>query len=222
MKSKPLIKVFIGILFILTLGSAAFPCWLANGSGRGYEEPLGKYTAGSFEGYVAEGAGYFLDSYAHMLLFMKKLEVGGENSVKDTDTALLLDAALKSMEQAYKTYVELKRQADATPYNLAVIDGLLKFDYENFRTAYGIEDKSFDRARDYLGKGDIRSVYGAMVADTEIIFRLLLRVKTQVSAGTFPSTWDVWKLDRAYSDTARFGQYVSRVFDAMDGAGVSK
>lgn len=222
MKSKIFLRMFVGILFILVLGSSAFPWWTVNRSGSGFEEPIGTVAAISIENYVVNGAGYFLDSYAHTLLFMKKLELGGESSVKDTDTVLLLDTALKVMEQAHKTYLELKSLADATPYNISVIDGLIKFDYDNFRTVYGIEDKNFDRARDYLGKGDIRSVYGALVSDTEIIIRLLLKVKAQVSAGTFPSTWDVWKLDRAYSDTARFGQYVSRVFDSLDAAGVSK
>jgi hypothetical protein len=198
------------------LGSFAFPCWVVNRSGGGFEEPTGITAAISIENYVVQGAGYFLDSYANTLLFMKKLELGGESSVKDTDTALLLDTALKGMEQAHKTYEELKSLADATPYNVSVIDGLIKFDYDNFRALYSIEDKNFDRARDYLGKGDIRAVYGALVSDTEIIIRLLLKVKAQLSAGTFPSTWDVWKLDRAYSDTARFGQYVSRIFDAMN------
>ncbi|MDQ1355074.1 MAG: hypothetical protein QG657_5383 [Acidobacteriota bacterium] len=219
MKSKKFLRMFVGILFIVWLGSSAFPWWTINRSGSGFEAPSGLTATINLENYVVQGAGYFLDSYANTLLFMKKLELGGESSLKEADTSLLLDVALKNMEQANKTYLELKRLADITPYNVSAIDGLMKFDYENFRTVYDIEDKSFDRARAFLGKGDIRAIYGAMVYDTETILKLLLRVKAQLLAGTFPSTWDVWKLDRAYSDTARFGQYVSRIFDALDGDG---
>jgi hypothetical protein len=70
--------------------------------------------------------------------------------------------------------------------------------------------------RETLVKGDIRAVYGLIITDAETIIKRLNQVKSQVDAGAFPSTWDVWQLDRAYSDSARFGQYVSRIFDALN------
>lgn len=219
MKNKTVINVFIMIFLLVALSNFAFPWWTVNNSDSAFTEPMGKEVGISLENYIVTGAGYFLDSYAHTLLFMRKLELGGESSVKDEDTLLLLDAALKSITQANQTYLELKRRADNTPYNQPVIEALSTYDYEDFRLANGIEDKVFDRARDFLAKGDIRSIYGAMVDDTDSICKLLLRVKTQVNAGAFPLTFDVWKLDQAYSGTERFGQYVSRVFDAVTAAG---
>jgi hypothetical protein len=215
MNWKKILKKAAGILFIIALTVNAFPRWYVNGSDRGFEDPGKSSAAISLEAYVVQGAGYFLDSYAHTLLFMKKLEWSGKNGAVDPESALLLDNALKSMELAHDAFSELKRLADTTPYNTAVIDALCKFDYDDFRAAYGIEDKTFDRVRYYLSNGDIRSVYGDIVTDTGTIVKLLKEIKEQVDTGAFPSTWDVWKLDRTYSAAERFGQYTARVFDAI-------
>jgi hypothetical protein len=51
--------------------------------------------------------------------------------------------------------------------------------------------------------------------DTGNIPDLLKRVKEQVDAGVFPSSADVWKLERTYSDSLRFGQCVARVFEII-------
>ncbi len=215
MNRKKILKKAAGILFIFALSVNAFPHWLANGSGKGFEDPGESSAAVSLESYVVEGAGYFLDSYAHTLLFMKKLEWSGKTGVVDAESILLLDRALKSMELAHDAFSQLKRRADTTPYNTAVTDALRKFDYDGFRAAYDIRDKTFDTVRDYLSKGDIRSVYGDIVTDTGTIIKLLKEIKEQVEAGTFPSTWDVWKLDRTCSAVERFGQHTARVFDAI-------
>lgn len=215
-KKRFFLEMAAVILITAVLGVDAFPHWYVNGSGKGFDGPGENSAAVSLEAYVVEGAGYFLDSHAHTLLFMKKLEWSGKNGMVDAEAALLLDNALNSMEQAHAIFSELKGLADTTPYNTAVTDALRKFDYDAFRAAHGIDDKIFDRVRDCLGKGDIRSVYGDIVTDTGTIIELLKRVKDRVDAGVFPSNWEVWKLDRAYSDSQRFGQYVSRVFDAVE------
>jgi hypothetical protein len=215
-KKRFFLEMAVVILMTAVLGIDAFPRWYVNGSGKGFDDPGENSAAVSLEAYVVEGAGYFLDSHAHTLLFMKKLEWGGKNGLVDAEAAPLLDSALKSMEKAHATFIELKGLADTTPYNTAVTDALRQFDYDAFRAAYGIEDKTFDRVREYLGKGDIRSVYGDIVTDTGTIIELLNRVKDRVDAGVFPPNREVWMLDRAYSDSQRFGQYVSRVFDALE------
>lgn len=215
-KKRFFLEMAAVILVTAVLGIDAFPRWVANTSGKGFDGPGENSAAISLEAYVVEGAGYFLDSHAHTLLFMKKLEWNCKSGMVDAEAALLLDKALKSMEQAHAAFSELKRLADTTPYNTAVTDALRKFDYDAFQAAYGIDDKIFDRVRDCLGKGDIRSIYGDIVTGTGKIIQLLNRVKDRVDAGVFPSNWDVWKLDRAYSDSQRFGQYVSRVFDTVE------
>lgn len=215
MNCKTVLKVMTGLLLIIALGINAFPRWLANGSGKGFDDTGEGFAAVSLEVYVVEGAGYFLDSYANALLFMKHLESMDKNAVNDTEAVSMLNNALRSMEKANAVFKQLKFLADVTPYKPAVTDALCKFDYEAFQAAYGIDDNIFDRVRDYLGKGDIRAVYGDIVTDTGTIAALLKQVKEQVDAGIFPSTWDVWKLDRAYSDSQRFGQYAARVFDAL-------
>jgi len=209
------VKLSIVILFVIILCSQAFPHWYVNKSGGAFVDPGSGVAAVRLEDYVVEGAGYFLDSYANTLLFMKKLEWTGKDNASAAEATPLLENALKSMESAYAAFTELKRLADMSPYDTTVTEALRKFDYDGFRAAYRIDDKIFARVRDYLAKGDIRSVYRDIAADTGTIIMQLKLVKTQVDAGAFPSTWDVWKLDRAYSDSERFGQYVARVFDAL-------
>ncbi len=215
LKKHSILKIIAGILFIMTMSVTAFPWWYANHSGRGFDGD-GESSI-SLEDYVIEGAGYFLDSYANTLVFMKKTELSGREGMDYQESALLLDRALKSMEQANNTYIHLKELADGTPYNPGVIDALKRFDYDAFRETNGLDihDRIFARVMEHLGKGDIRSIYGDIIVDTGNILNLLKRVKEQVDAGLFPSSADVWKLQRTYSDSLRFGQCVARVFEII-------
>ncbi|NIM14700.1 MAG: hypothetical protein GTO45_22145, partial [Candidatus Aminicenantes bacterium] len=63
---KASISIIMGVFIVLLLGVNSFSCWFANGIDKGSD---GETT---IQNDVVNGAGYFLDSYANTLLFMKK------------------------------------------------------------------------------------------------------------------------------------------------------
>ncbi|MCP5047178.1 MAG: hypothetical protein GY940_08400, partial [bacterium] len=162
-----------------------------------------------------EGAGYFLESYSDTLLFMKKVELSGRDGLDHGELSAMLGSALTNMEQANKTYGALKQRADGTPYNTAVTGSLQGFDYVGFGAANGLEKGVVDRVKNFLSKGDVRSVYREIVMDTGTIAGLLKELKEQVDGGAFPSIKDTWKLNRAFSQSLGFGQCVAEVFDRV-------
>ncbi len=196
----------MGVFILLLLGVNAFSVWFANGIDKGSD---GETT---IQNDVVNGAGYFLDSYANTLLFMKKTELSVYQGMNYDELSNLLNKAVESMRAANETYARLKQAADNTPYNAEVIDYLKNYDYNNLQEAAGLDEVVFAEVKMYLGNGDIRGVYAKILADTEKILSLFTPVKAAVDAGKFPTLADVWNLNQAFSRTLMFGQYAARVF----------
>ncbi len=214
------LKIMAGVFLCSILTVNSYSLWINNKSGLGFCEGCGDSAPSSTmtEGtstigdYIVRGAGYYIESYAGVLQFMQKVELKEQSGLNYEELKVILDKALESMANANTTYVSLQQLADNTPYNYAVIEELKDFDYDRFSKDNGFRADTFSRVKKYLGKGDIRSIYGEMVLDTGEILALLHRLKLQVDAEEFPSKEDVWKLSPMYAGTQLFGQYVSQVF----------
>ncbi len=202
--------IFVFTFLILFLSTNIFSLWYLNYSdiaygGDGESSP-------AMSGLIIDGCGYFLESYANTLLFMKKIEWSGKTALDYDELKNILEKAMDNMKSANETYVNLKQAADAAPYNPAVILALKNFDYDGFKEANSLNGDVFNQVKGYLVKGDIRGVYARILLDTENLIILLERIKVQVDTGDFPVIGDVWNLNHAYSQSLLFGQYLSRVF----------
>ena len=214
LKTKSSGIMILGIILLVLMNTNVFPCWISNTTGDGFVDggDAESRTASAIEDYIVDGAGYFLDSYDKVLVFMKKTELMDKQSVSNEELASLLDTALAQMQLANDTYVNLKMTADNTPYNTVVIDALKNFNYDAFKEKNGLNGDVFKVAAKYLSKGDIRGVYGKTLEDTGKIIDLLNQVKNKIDAGVVPPLNEVWKLNQAYSQSLLFGQYVTQVF----------
>lgn len=215
-KTKTMSRIIIGVLILILFKFNTFSVWYVNGSEGGFVGSGDENDTGTTIGdYVVDGAGYFLESYTNILDFMKKVEWSQKQVVSNDELVKLLDTALDNMKQANQTYIGLKQLADTTPYNYAVIDALKSFDYDGFQVEKNLNDGIFTGVRNYLAKGDIRGIYGKIIADTEQIVVLLNRVKENVNAGVFPPLKETWKLNQSYSQSLLFGQYIAQIFDCI-------
>jgi len=214
-KKINVMKICAAALFIVAITVPAFPRWYINFTENAFDTTGQGSAAVSLEEMVKAGAGYFLDSYANTMSFLKESEGSDPAGAVEPGLVLLLDRAREGMERANNTFNQLKRLADATPYNRTVIGLLSKFDYDGFQAAYGIDDPTFARVRELLAKGDIRSIYGEIARQTGDLVQLLVQVKDRAEPGASLSNWDVWKLERAYAESLRYGQYTARVFDSL-------
>jgi hypothetical protein len=209
-KKYSILRVLLGIIMIIFLNLNSFSWWYANHTNNAYGGD--GESSPAMSGLIIDGAGYFLESYANTLIFMKKIEWSGKTALDYNELKNLVDKALDNMKSANETYVFLKQAADAAPYNPAVIDALKHFDYDGFKEANSLNGDIFNQVKGYLVKGDIRGAYARILLDTENLIILLERIKVQVDAGDFPVIGDVWNLNHAYSQSLLFGHYLSRVF----------
>ena len=205
-KRKSTLRITLGVLFLLLLNFYSFSWWFANGT------PVGFTGNPAIQSDVVTGGGYFLDSYILTLSFMQKTELSVFQGLNYDELSGLLDRAAESMKLANETYAGLKQAADNTPYNQTVIEALKYFDYDSLQKTLGLDAAAFSEVKSYLVNGDIRGVYGKILADTGKIISLLKPVKSAIAERTFPALTEVWNLNQAYSRLLLFGQYVSTVF----------
>jgi hypothetical protein len=215
------VKFILVIVLVIFMKAYLFSWVFANGSGNAYEPPPDPGSESRLTGTVtmeadiARGAGYFLEAYAHTLLFMNQLELSNFQGLDYRQLRFLLDTALKRMKQANAAYIHLHRTAEYTPYNPVVIDGLKNFNYEALCISLGLNREIFAGVQAYLGSGSVTEMYGKLISDMEAIIKLITKVKENIDNGVFPNTSRVRQLSQAFSKSLLFGQYVADVFENL-------
>ena len=212
-KKVAILEVLLGVFVLCAFQMDAFPRFILNGGAASFEEQAQPVI----EGYVAEGAGYFLKSHSDTLLLLNKIELSDLNGVDYTELQQLVDNALYNMQNAKTKYTSLTQIADTALYEQAVIDQLLTFDYYSFQQAKGLNGIIFDQVGTYLGTGDVRGMYHKILSDTQEIIDKLTVVKSIIDSGTLPETASLWRLNQSYSDTQFLGQYAAEVFYDITG-----
>jgi len=207
------LKVLLGVFVLSAFQMIAFPRFILNGGAASFEEQ----DQPAIEGYVAEGAGYFLKSHSDTLLLLNKIELSDLNGVDYAELQQLVDNALYNMQNAEANYTFLTQTADTAIYEQAVIDQLLAFDYYSFQQAKGLNGIIFDQVETYLGTGDVRGIYHKILSDTREIIDKLTVAKSIIDSGTLPETASLWRLNQSYSDTQFLGQYAAEVFYDITG-----
>jgi hypothetical protein len=212
-----ILKILLVMTALMIVNTNSFAIWWCNntdGAFNGSGEDISASTD-LIEQYIAEGAGYFLDSYSCTLQFMRKVELAINRELNYPELNQLLDSALTNMEQARATYKLLKETADQTSYNPAVIDALKNFNYDMYCYSNGLNREIFNGVKSYLIRGQVREIYGKLLSDMGTIIDLLQTVKKNIDNNLFPPVGTVRQLNQTFSTSLLFGQYVAGVFEAL-------
>jgi len=105
--------------------------------------------------------------------------------------------------------------AEATPYNEDVIVKLAVFDYTGFMMEKGLNGNIFEEVEGYLVNGDITGVYKNISTRFKTIQDKISQIKSEINSGKIPGISQCWELSETCWQTLLFGQYVSRVFYAI-------
>lgn len=215
MKSKnTALKLMMITLVILGLGINGYTFIKSNGSGRGYDDDDGGRIAytNTIEYYVIVGAGHYLKASAAVQQMLNLYEM---QDVEGLDKEALESAAVSAishMANAIETYDQLIQKAEATPYNIVVIDKLKNLDYTAFKDKYQLNDTVVMRVKDFLSKGNITGMYKQTRAEYSQMLELLLTMNSDLQQGSVPGISAFWQLNERMSESAIFGSYVARVF----------
>ncbi|MCX6581963.1 MAG: hypothetical protein NT166_17475 [Candidatus Aminicenantes bacterium] len=215
--SRILLAVFV--LFLVQVN--VFALIYGNESQKGFGNPGGKSSGPTIKTYVLQGAGYFLNSYSDILLFLNKIELAELNGVDYIELQNIVTRAGENIQQQKDAYLNLTQLADATPYDPAVIDQLSSFDYAAFQREKALNSVIFADVQSYLSKGDIRGVYHRFLAVAETLQAQLNTIKTDIDAGRYPQPSALWNLDQISAQSLLFGQYTAEVFYRVMNIGVT-
>ena len=216
-KKVTILKILLVMVALMIFNIHSFSWWVSNGSNGAFVSS-GNGISASIDllaQYIAEGAGYFLDSYSCTLQFMRKVELASNNELNYPELSQLLDAALVNMEHARAAYKLLKETVDQTSYNPAVIEALKNFNYDLYCYSNGLNREIFSTIKRYLIRGQVREIYGRLLADMETMINLLQSVKKNIDNNLFSPVGTVRQLNQTYSTSLLFGQYVAGVFEAL-------
>jgi hypothetical protein len=222
-KKNLILTILVGAMILFVTPASGFSRAVQNGAGGGYDDSDG--TGGVLSGYqgmkntiekyVIKGAGYYLDAYSDILVFLNRLEMYDIKGMDYNECRKLLDRALGNMINAVKTYERLIKKAEVTPYKEAVIANLMAFDYNGFMQERGLNSVIFGKVEAHLGKGDITGLLRQMYTEFTVIAGILGSVRDELYLGKLPEMSKVWTLNERCSQALLFGQYGSRVFYAV-------
>jgi len=214
-KKQIILKTIIGLIILLLFNYNSFSRIIANRGDCTFDN--GDEKGFSMNYYITEGAGYFLNSYSDMLLFLNKVEMSELNGIDYKELRTIIYKSIENMEKAKDAYYSLKQLAEGTPYNQSVINLLLTFDYDGFQNERGLNSDIFKDVEEFLGKGDVRGLFCQLLSDTDEILFKLYSIKVMVDADVFPELSKLWRVNHAYSETMLFGQFAAEVFYEVTG-----
>jgi hypothetical protein len=213
--------IFVVLIFSLIFGLShnVFAYIFGNGAGcascdsdNGEEQTKSDNTCDLINNYIEEGAGYFLDSYGDVLRLLNRVELSDQRNLDYDELNKIVDSGIRNLKSALQIYEKLIKIAELTPYNEAAIYKLETFDYKTFMEKNDLIPTIFNDLQTYLQNGNITGIYKRIYSDLNTLLNLLYVLKSEVSINKMPALSVVWKLNKKYSYTLLFGQYISEVF----------
>jgi hypothetical protein len=208
--------ILLGIVILTITTALSYARIMANYGENAYVDPVDPLNPETkskpLNTYIVNGAGSYLKAYANLMLFLNRVEMSDIDGIDYKEMGNILGNAVADMEKAKEAYTVLKQLMDTTPYNLNMIDYLLAFDYKGFQEVQGLNAPIFEQVGSYLGKGDVRGVFGYLLTSTADILDQLYQVKESVDIEKLPAVDDLWHINQDFSETMLFGQYAANVF----------
>jgi hypothetical protein len=222
-KKNLILTIIVGAMIVFLTPTNVLSRWVQNGAGGGYDE--GDGTSGllsgslsvgnTIENLVIKGAGYYLDAYSDILVFLNRMELSDMQGMNYAETRQILDRALGNMLNTLKTYEYLIKRAEVTPYNQAAISKLMDFDYDGFMQMRGLNSVIFGKVEDHLKRGDITGLLRQTYTEFTVIYWVLSSIRDELNLEKLPEMSKVWRLNERCSQVLLLGQYGSMVFYAV-------
>jgi len=173
-------------------------------------------TCFTIEELIIKGAEYFFKAHADINRLSENVEISDIYGADYYTLWWAVNSALDNMNMVRYYYQELQSKANNTPYNQVVINKLLNFDYDAFQEQNSLLKDVFSEVKGYLKNGDVRGVYSRTSAYFETLKNTLEAIQGELYAGQVPANAQMWNLNQVCTKAHMFGQYIARVFDAIE------
>jgi hypothetical protein len=222
-KSKNIMfQAIIGLVLIASLSNFSYSalsgnwreCLAAPGCTCSFTLDIAKSATTTLKTYIILSAGYSFDSYAAYQSFLSRVEMADINGIDYKELKSILYSAIEHMEKARASYENVKLIAVKTSYNQDLIDKLMKFDYEGFRSKYGLNEPIFERVKSLLLTGDVPGIDDNVIANMDTILKQLYTARAIVDNDSAPDVSTLWRINQSYFEAQLFGQYLSEILKA--------
>jgi hypothetical protein len=187
-----------------------------NGAGGGYEGSESPAVDNNpIEALIVEGGCFYLEANSYIQILLRTIEGQDREAVDFEELRLTAENAFEKMDLAVKTYENLVRLAESTPYNQIVISKLVNFDYDLFMQQQALNPAAWKEVEEYLKNGDITGVFKRVLSSFSNIASLAALMKSEISQHRLPPMPLCWQLNEKSAGASLFGSYVARVFDAI-------
>jgi hypothetical protein len=222
-KSKNImLQGIVGLVLVASLANFGYSyisgnwreCLSAPGCTCTLTSDIAKSTITTLKIYIMESAGYSFESYAAYQSFLNRVEMADINGIDYKELKTILYSAIERMEKARASYENVKLIAVKTSYNQDLIDKLMKFDYEGFRSQYGLNEPIFERVKSLLLTGDVPGIDDNVIANVDTILKQLYTARAIVDKDILPDVSILWRINQSYFEAQLFGQYLSEILKA--------
>jgi hypothetical protein len=213
---RPLIvKLLLGFYIFSMFTIFSFAYVIANRGDEAFENPKYDGRSITIQSCIIDGAGYYLQAYSDILLFLQEIEWSNPENVNYDELKRLLNRSLDGMKNAGNTYANLEKLANTTPYNPVFIEKLTAFDYRAFQQSRAAYSIAFIATRIYLAAGDVRGLFMHIKAGTGQILGMLMDIKAAVDMEKFPELSVLWRLNQKTAEIMLTGQFAAEIFDKI-------
>jgi hypothetical protein len=204
----------LGALLLFIISANVYPAIIINGAGGVYGDGEKESTGRgeTIENLTAIGAGYFLNGYSDILIFLNRVELSSINGINYDDLNMIIDRALLNIGNAQKSYIDLVKIAESSTYNDLSIMKLREFDYNGYMVENNLNEIIFKEVEWYLKRGDVTGMLKDHYEKVSSIAAMIRSVKEIISMNRFPDISILWRLNQEFSTTLLFGQYAAEVF----------
>ena len=216
-KKQWVLKAVIGVFIILAFSFNSFSRIYHNHGDSAYVDGGAEAAAisSSIETYIIDGAGNYLKSYSDVLILLNYIETTAPGNLDHAELQAVVASALANLNSAKSAYTQLIAMAEATPYNLEVLEKLKFFDYESFMENNGLIPVVFKDVEKFLKKGDITGTFKKSSASFDMLVSILKTIEADIALGNMPDINSLWNLNQEYAKELLFGQYTARIYYAL-------
>ncbi len=208
------LKILIGIVCI-AMAIHGFSLICGNGAGTAYtndgSEADSKNSGNTINLLIEDAAAHFMLSKSDILYFSNLYEMA-DSGIDFNQWRESIDNAIYNLEKSQKFYSNIIQTAEATPYNMPVLEKLANFNYLAFVSSNNLNTSIMQQVESFLSRGDITGMFKEISDKLKAVDAVLRAIDNEVTIDTIPGVESVWRLNNEVSEFMLFGEYVAMVF----------
>jgi hypothetical protein len=171
---------------VLGLNSVLPAAWVGNNSESGAAASEGGEKSDFYEGFIIDGASYFLKSYADIFLLLNESEIGLKNGFNLDQAHQLINSALDKLIFSEENYSMALIQIKKTVFAETWLSAVKTFDYKRLTVLRRLHPDVMGQVAAFLTGGDVIGLYQHMMDSLKNMKTTLQTIGQNTNQGILP------------------------------------